>query len=86
MAAQLPAGSYQFSFIALNSSGLAMGAKNVKPFSYPFEVRQGEVTYLGEFHLKFDPKRVPKPGQALTCRFRCCCVITVRRIFWMPKN
>lgn len=72
VAAQLPAGSYEFfSFIALNSSGLAMGtAKNVKPFSYPFEVRQGEVTYLGEFHLKFEPKRVPKPGSSTDLSFQ----------------
>lgn len=72
VAAQLPAGNYEFfSFIALNSSGLAIGtAKNVKPFSYPFEVRPGEVTYLGEFQLKFEPKRVPKPGSSADLSFQ----------------
>jgi len=71
VAAQLPGGRYEFfSFIALNSAGLAMGTtKNVKPFSYPFEVRQGEVTYLGEFQLKFEPNRMPKPGSTTDLQF-----------------
>jgi hypothetical protein len=64
VAAQLVAGQYEFStFNAINSAGLAMGTTtSVKPFSYPFQVRQGEVTYLGEIHLKFDQKKLPEKG------------------------
>ena len=72
VAAQLPAGSYEFySFIALNSAGLAMGTtKATKPFSYPFQVRAGEVTYLGEFQMKFEQNRLPKAGSSSEIPFR----------------
>lgn len=72
VAAQLPAGQYEFySFIALNSSGLALGTtKNIKPFSYPFQVRAGEVSYLGEFQMKFEKNRLPKAGSTSEIPFR----------------
>jgi hypothetical protein len=72
VAAQLPAGNYEFySFIALNSAGMAMGTtKAVKPFSYPFQVRPGEVSYLGEFQMKFEQNRLPSAGSSSQIPFR----------------
>lgn len=72
VAAQLPAGNYEFySFIALNSAGLAVGTtKNAKPFSYPFQVRPGEVSYLGEFQMLFEQNRLPKVGSSSEISYR----------------
>ena len=72
VAAQLPAGNYEFfSFIALNSAGLAKGTtKAVKAFSYPFQVHPGEVSYLGEFHMKFEQNRLPMAGSSSEIPFR----------------
>lgn len=72
VAAQLPAGSYEFfSFIALNSAGLAQGTtRPTQAFSYPFQVRAGEVSYLGEFRMRFDQSRLPTPGSSSNVPYR----------------
>lgn len=72
VAAQLPAGSYEFfSFVALNSAGLATGTtRPTQAFSYPFQVRAGEVSYLGEFRMRFEQSRLPTAGSSSNVPYR----------------